>query len=751
MNFTSIKELTIPEGKVIKIARRSDGMIFWQKVLNVLPDEYQRTEYIVNSTSTNGSTRAYIDLGFAFDSGCTYIIKYEPNNVTSDYIFGAAENSGKLRCMITDSGSAMVYGSNSSNYVPFTIPDPTDYGVRHIKVEMAKGFMRVTNLLTENTKQGDTQIEYTMTNNLYLFAQNYNGSVRYAAIYARCFGFTYYDKNGTLICDLVPCYRKSDGVIGMYDIVRKIFLTNAQSTGNFMKGPDVVKEYENWIPYSTEQDGITIYNGGLGYKDGYRVRSNGEEEERTSASCSGFIPFRKGEKLYIYPKFVNEDIDNAINFIDSSFTNVGQVTSAGSAYGICIGTGDTFMPKNEANMSVLDWTEPSITGVDDVAYVRVTNYIQNFVQSGVEMAVKVKRRQENLEDFQQVEWIQAAANVEAYIDLGFSYDTGATVYLGQWVMNDNTAYPFGAAENNGARRCMFTIPYNNGDGAFAYCSNATTYQAVGVTYTTNALNEFVATYKGSNFLFRNLSTGNEHSYNEMASYTMSSPLYLFAQNYNGSPRFGDIRRIAYFKYYDKTGTLICDLVPCYRKSNGVIGMYDTVRKIFLTNAGSGTFTKGPEVNGYKNWVRYATESDGVTIYNDGLGYKDGYRIRSGGELIEADGSSCTGFIPVKAGDVVRMAGYDFNHVSAQNTINAYAADFGHWGQAAINNAEGGYGQFSTVWKEYGWSSCFENPVGVLNWIAPPDVDNVKIAYIRVTGIVESGGSEMIITVNEEIK
>ena len=33
--------------------------------------------------------------------------------------------------------------------------------------------------------------------------------------------------NGTLVRDLVPCYRKSDGVVGMYDIVNKKFYTNS--------------------------------------------------------------------------------------------------------------------------------------------------------------------------------------------------------------------------------------------------------------------------------------------------------------------------------------------------------------------------------------------------------------------------------------------------------------------------------------------------------------------------------------------
>ena len=76
---------------------------------------------------------------------------------------------------------------------------------------------------------------------------------------------------------------------------------------------------------------------------------------------------------------------------------------------------------------------------------------------------------------------------------------------------------------------------------------------------------------------------------------MTSNLLLLGQNYNGTPRYAGTRRVYYFKYYDKNDALICDLYPCYRKSDGVIGMYDKVRNLFLTNAGSGSFTKGANV------------------------------------------------------------------------------------------------------------------------------------------------------------
>lgn len=151
----------------------------------------------------------------------------------------------------------------------------------------------------------------------------------------------------------------------------------------------------------------------------------------------------------------------------------------------------------------------------------------------------------------------------------------------------------------------------------------------------------------------------------------------------------------------------------------------------------------------KNWVKFSTEADGVTIYNGGLGYKNGYRVRSGGAEAALSGSSCTGFIPLKAGDVVRMSGYNALFVSAQNAINVYNADKENIGQAVSNMPQDGYGIFSSgaSYPSYGWASVTENPDGVYVWVAPP---YNAIAFMRVTGYTLNDGSKMIITVNQEI-
>lgn len=230
IDFSTVKSITIPEGKVKRIL--SGDTVLWEAQTSLLPSAYQQVEYITGPQST----QAYIDLGFAFDTAATIKLSYY-HDTGGIQIFGAAENSGKLRCMLSASGSDMLaYGSTGSAY--FSIGNnATPNAINSIDFTLQAGLAQVVNSTSGDTDSKTTQGTYTMTNNLYLFAQNYNGTLRCAGT-RQISAFRYYDQNDVLICDLVPCYRKSDGVIGMYDLARSIFLTSAGS-GSFTKGADV--------------------------------------------------------------------------------------------------------------------------------------------------------------------------------------------------------------------------------------------------------------------------------------------------------------------------------------------------------------------------------------------------------------------------------------------------------------------------------------------------------------------------------
>lgn len=72
-------------------------------------------------------------------------------------------------------------------------------------------------------------------------------------------------------------------------------------------------------------------------------------------------------------------------------------------------------------------------------------------------------------------------------------------------------------------------------------------------------------------------------------------MYIFLAYYNSSPDNYSIYTLYDFEIYEN-GNLLKKYIPCYRKSDDVIGLYEVVNGEFKTNAGTGVFTKGPDVN-----------------------------------------------------------------------------------------------------------------------------------------------------------
>lgn len=153
--------------------------------------------------------------------------------------------------------------------------------------------------------------------------------------------------------------------------------------------------------------------------------------------------------------------------------------------------------------------------------------------------------------------------------------------------------------------------------------------------------------------------------------------------------------------------------------------------------------------GYINEVRRSINTDG-TIYN-GTGYKNRYRIRSGGAEGAQDDAACTGFIPVKGGDIIRISGCDFARNTTSNAINVADTSFSNIGQMTPSYAGSGYGIFApgAAYQSYCYNKAVtQEKAGVWKWTVPPAASGV--AYIRVSGYGWDHGANMIVTINEEI-
>ena len=82
-------------------------------------------------------------------------------------------------------------------------------------------------------------------------------------------------------------------------------------------------------------------------------------------------------------------------------------------------------------------------------------------------------------------------------------------------------------------------------------------------------------------------------------YTYSQWIWVFCYNeYDKSPQYNykSSNKLYKLDIYDENWSHIYDIVPCYRKSDNVIWLYDLVNDTFYTNSWTWTFTKWPDVN-----------------------------------------------------------------------------------------------------------------------------------------------------------
>lgn len=152
---------------------------------------------------------------------------------------------------------------------------------------------------------------------------------------------------------------------------------------------------------------------------------------------------------------------------------------------------------------------------------------------------------------------------------------------------------------------------------------------------------------------------------------------------------------------------------------------------------------------YTNQVPISTDTDG-SIYQNGKGYIDGYRLSSSGSLKSQANTVATGFIKATKNDVVRMAGTKWNKAAGYNYFAMYDKNF-----TIIETINwDGTGDAATK----GWShnskgriNADETRVYVENDITRFHIvmkSGYEFAYVRISAY--GSGEEMIVTVNEEI-
>lgn len=196
------------------------------EIASRLPAEYQEVEYIQSSGTQ------YIDTGFNPNQDTRTVMTCEIVSGSVCYVFGTwLEHPQSMYSVYWVNYWGVDYASSRTEYTGETS--------KKVTIDMNKNVITVG-----NTTKTVTKTTFTAPAPLTLFALNNSsnanpGQPDYFAI-AKLYQCKMYD-NGTLIRDFVPCYRKSNRVGGLYDIVNGVFYGNA-GTGAFTFGNDVISE-----------------------------------------------------------------------------------------------------------------------------------------------------------------------------------------------------------------------------------------------------------------------------------------------------------------------------------------------------------------------------------------------------------------------------------------------------------------------------------------------------------------------------
>lgn len=192
--------------------------------------------------------------------------------------------------------------------------------------------------------------------------------------------------------------------------------------------------------------------------------------------------------------------------------------------------------------------------------------------------------------YQRVEYIESTGT--QYIDMGVIPTIDTTVEC-EIAQNTGDRFIYGSRTSATASD-KHTFNFSTNNQIYPQLGNSNT-DAISYRYN---LGEVVTVKNGKDGAFVNGVL--VKSYAGVTFTESTLPMYLFGLNTPAEAvtKRSFIGRIYFFKIWEK-GTLIRDYVPCYRKSDGVIGLYEKVSGNFYTNAGTNSFVKGEDIEDIK--------------------------------------------------------------------------------------------------------------------------------------------------------
>ncbi len=195
--------------------------------------------------------------------------------------------------------------------------------------------------------------------------------------------------------------------------------------------------------------------------------------------------------------------------------------------------------------------------------------------------------------FQEVEWISPTTAMTEYINADYYLTSNSVLkFTSRRIQTSNTnGMIFGAFNSTAGLRMTINVFGSTGRIYTRYGSSAE--KSTNILVAQNPVQDvFGKGHLSARF------NNTDHSYtfdNASEVFVQDLPFYWFCANVNGANSFPAFATIQSHAQVFENDVIRAEFVPCYRKSDTEIGLYDIVRRRFFTNAGSGTFRKGSNV------------------------------------------------------------------------------------------------------------------------------------------------------------
>jgi len=201
----------------MNLMRRRRALMGSKKESGRIPSAYQEVEWVGVTTPANTNS-ALISLNYTPTISPRVEASIKMGTSAVAYFWG-----NKIALYQQNSNTYANFGETSASYVAKGV-----FGQYWSTVDAGK-------IVYVNGTSRKTFADYDWSQNTENFALFRGGTSTFTAMfqYAKLYDGT------SLVRDLVPCYRKSNGRPGFYCLISKTFYTNAGAATILQKGPDV--------------------------------------------------------------------------------------------------------------------------------------------------------------------------------------------------------------------------------------------------------------------------------------------------------------------------------------------------------------------------------------------------------------------------------------------------------------------------------------------------------------------------------